>query len=373
MVDKIIIYQTIHGKNPCYKSDRRISGSIGELIHDTASNETHVARYTDASKWLEEKGYFVRKYNNHWNKITVRKEVHFFGGMNARSDQFVFAQHLLLDMACWGCAGSYNKNPLARIQCETCQDGKKDKEYYELAMENVAALFAWLIQTGVCNRPVSDIVDHRTAHKMGGANNHGDIWDWCSAQGESYKTYMDGFRARVQRYLDRGPVVVEWHYSTAGMPACQQSKRYNPVARYMQICLNRLGYTCEVDGLLWNETIVQLKKFQAEWNLLTDGVCGLETWSAIEDAMNGGKPAVVVAPIVQHYTGTVKTSKGKGISLWKSPNQVGRRCKVPDGATVEVTSDCITGIARKTMAPAKYGVYNGYVDTQYLVNRADIK
>ena len=44
-------------------------------------------------------------------------------------------------------------------------------------------------------------------------------------------------------------------------------------------------------------------------------------------------------------------------------------CSIKDGQRVEVTGDCVKG----TMAPAKYGAYNGYVDTQYLINRVDIK
>lgn len=367
MVDKITILEAIHGKNPCFRRARLITGKRKQLIHDTAANEPHAGRFTDASKWLEEKGYWVRKYNNHWNKITCRKEVHGFGGLDARGN-FLIAQHLPFDFAAWGCAGKFNYDPVARIQVETCEDNKKNAEYYNLAMENVAAFFAWLIQQGICDCTAADVVDHRTAHKMGGANNHGDIWDWASAQGENYKDYMNNFRARVQRYLDRGPVEVEWHYSTAGMPVCKQSKRYNPVARYLQTCLNRLGYACEVDGLLWNETITQLKKFQSDWYLTTDGVCSLKTWESLETAMNGGEPIVVVPPVVQHYTGTVKTSKGNGVSLWKNTRRSGRVCRVSESATVEVTSDCIAG----TMAPAKYGAYNGYVDTQYLINRKNV-
>lgn len=367
MVEKITILEAIHGNNPCFKRAHLILGKRTPFIHDTGANEPHAGRYTDASAWLEEQGYWTRRFTNHWNRPTVMKEVHAFGGLDARGN-FVIAQHLPFDYSAWGCAGKFNYDPMAHIQIETCEDGKKDKAYYELAMENVAAFFAWLIQQGICENDVSSIVDHRTAHRLGGANNHGDIWDWASVQGEKPGTYMAGFRARVQRYLDRGPVEVVWHYSTAGMPVCKMRTWYNPVARQLQVCLNRIGYTCETDGLLWHETLVQLKKFQADWNLTNDGVCTRETWAALEQAMNGGVPEIVVVPVVQHYTGTVKTSKGKGISLWKNVSLSGRVCKVPDGATVEVTSDCING----TLAPAKFGAYNGYVDTAYLVNRVNL-
>lgn len=59
-----------------------------------------------------------------------------------------------------------------------------------------------------------------------------------------------------------------------------------------------------------------------------------------------------------------------GIKSMRTSTKTSTRvCKIVDGQQVEVTADCISG----TMAPAKYGVYNGYVDTQYLINRVNIK
>ena len=78
MVDRITIIQTFHGYNPCLKRARIVTGKRTPFIHDTGCNQPHAGRYTDASAFLEEKGYWVRQYTNHWNKTTVRKEVHAF-------------------------------------------------------------------------------------------------------------------------------------------------------------------------------------------------------------------------------------------------------------------------------------------------------
>ena len=56
MVDKIVIIEAIHGKNPCFKRAHMIAGNRIPFVHDTAANEPHAGRYTDATKWLEENG-----------------------------------------------------------------------------------------------------------------------------------------------------------------------------------------------------------------------------------------------------------------------------------------------------------------------------
>lgn len=159
------------------------------------------------------------------------------------------------------------------------------------------------------------------------------------------------------------------------MNTCKQSTRYSPTVRYLQMKLNQLSYICDVDGLLWNQTVAQLKRFQSDWGLAVDGNCNANTWSAIMDALNKKQPSVspvepviTETPTVQHYKGIVKTNHDGYISLWKTTLKTGRVCKVKDGEYVEITSDCISG----TLAPAKFGDFNGYADTKYIVNRANL-
>lgn len=459
--------ECIQGKNPCFLKDRRITGLVAPLAHDVGCYATHAGRFAKCPEFLEEKGKYVNNGNG-WNSITTRKMVHGIAGVDA-DGKWLFAQMLPFDVACWGCAGgkngSYNYPPtkanpkqFAHIQSECCQDDKKSKEFYENAMDTMAKFFAWTIQQGICSSDVNLVTCHREAHKLGFGGNHGDILDWASKFGQTEKTYMADFKARVQKYLDAGKIQVTWRYGSQ-MNAYKKSSRYSPTARYLQTCLNRLGYVCETDGLLWNETETQLKKFQKDWGLVVDGDCGSITWSALMDALNGKKPpeppkvqiiqhytgVVKTAssgyiglyttnkkkdklvnvkdgqvvevfennsngtiakarygnrigyidtqylvnrvyiyddavaeehpteeepkiPDVQHYKGTVKTRYGHGINLWKTTLHVGHVCSVPEGSIMEITSDCISG----TLAPAKYGVYNGYADTQYIVDRVNI-
>lgn len=369
--------EAIEGFNPCFTANRRITRKPGGLAHDAGCYATHLGRFVDAPNFLEKKGLYENKGKNHWNHIYVRKLTHYFAGLDAYGN-WVVARTLLPDTACWGCAGgskgSYNYDPQAKLQCECCQDDKKSWDFYNDAMNTMAKLFAWQIQTGEIANDLSQITCHREAHQLGYAGNHSDIWDWCQKFGETQGNYMVHFRERVQKYLDAGLIQVEWHYDSH-MPTCKKRTWYSATARYMQICLNRLGYPCTVDGLFWNETLTQFTAFQKAWGLTKEGVCDAVGWATLMKALNGEQPPNPNAeeptpmPIGTHYTGTVETKRDGKISLWKTPLKVGRVCYVLDGQTVEVTSDFIKG----TLSPAKFGVYDGYVDTQYLVNRAEIK
>jgi hypothetical protein len=369
------IIEAIQGKNPCFLKDRRITGLVAPLAHDIGCFATHAGRFVECPEFLEEKGKYENKSKNWWNKITVRKMVHGFIGLDA-DEKWVVAITLPFDIACWGCAGgkygSYNYPPtksapkqFAHIQIETCQDNKKSREFYENAMNTLAEFYAWTIQQGICSDDLSLITCHREAHQLGFAGNHSDIWDWAAKFGETQKSYMPSFRDRVKKYLDAGEVQVEWYYGSH-MNTCKKSTKYSPTVRYLQTCLNRLGYVCEVDGLLWNETLGKLNEFKKKWFLPDDGICDSVTWSSIMSAMNGKFP--VKPEPEKTYTGEIKTSKGNGVSLWKNVGLSSRVCKVPEGATVEVTGDCIKG----TSAPAKYTGYNGYIDTKYLINIKNI-
>jgi hypothetical protein len=70
----------------------------------------------------------------------------------------------------------------------------------------------------------------------------------------------------------------------------------------------------------------------------------------------------------QHYFGTVKTKYSGYVSLWRTIFKTSQVCKILDGEVVEVTDKNMSG----TLAPAKFGIYNGYVDTKYLTNIVNI-
>jgi hypothetical protein len=265
-----------------------------------------------------------------------------------------------------------------------CEENKKNLGYYERDMDTAAKYIAWLMQTGHISNDINLVTCHREAHQLGFANNHGDILDWCVQFGDSAKNYMVNFRKRIQAHLDMGPINVTMRYGSV-MNTCKQSTKYSTTARYMQVCLNHLGYTCDTDGLFMNETVSALKKFQGDHGIETTGICDQSTWAALMKARNDkvagvSIPAEPSVPVVtppstditgQHYYGTVKTQHQGWITMRKNIHQLlPRVCKIPDGELVEVTANCVSGT---TIASSKWGKYCGYVDTQYLVNRTNVE
>lgn len=371
----LTIIEAIQGKNRCFTTGRFISGLCAPLVHDTGANNPHAGRYVECPDFLEGINY-KNSYKNYWNFPTLSKMVHAFIGIDSNG-KIVIAQSLPLEFCCWGCGGgkngSYNypakksaPKQFAHVQFEICEDNKRDKNYYEQAMDTAAEYCAWLIQNGYCSTDVGLVICHRDAARAGFGSNHGDILDWASVQGETDKTYMNSFRERVRKYLALGQVQVEWHYGSS-MYTCKQSTRYNSSAWYLQKCLNKLGYTCEMDGLLWNETLSQLKAFQRKWSIEDDGVCGSVTWKALMSALNGEDPPK--QQTVQHYRGIVKTSNSGYVSLFKDVEKTEKIVKIYDGKTVEVVGNNESGT---TMAKAIYEKYSGYVDTQYITDRVYI-
>ena len=65
---------------------------------------------------------------------------------------------------------------------------------------------------------------------------------------------------------------------------------------YMQLCLYCLGYNIEADGCYGPATASAVKRFQTSQGLTADGVCGSQTWNAIENALFGGSLRITRQP-----------------------------------------------------------------------------
>lgn len=163
--------------NDCYKANKPMTPT-GIVVHDTGCNNKNVSRYLSS-----------------WNRAGVKKCVHAFIGIYEGKVQIV--QTLPYTVRPWGCGkgskGSYNQS---HIQFEICEDDKKDAAYfaevYKTAVEYCATLCS------AYRLPVSSIVDHKEAHALGYASNHGDTADWFPLHGKN----MDTFRADVKAVLN---------------------------------------------------------------------------------------------------------------------------------------------------------------------------
>ena len=180
--------------NLCYIAAQKMIPQ-GIVVHSTGVNNPNLKRYVDAA---DEVG--VNQYGNHWNTATPggRKVcVHAFIGYD-KNKQVRVAEILPLDTCCWGVGngkkGSYNYNP-AYIQFEICEDGLKDKTYYQKAFSVAAEYCAKLCRT--YNISIDEIVGHCEAYRLGYGSNHGDPEHWMKKFGET----MGDFRKRVSEIL----------------------------------------------------------------------------------------------------------------------------------------------------------------------------
>lgn len=181
-------------KNLCYIAAQKIIPQ-GIVVHSTGANNPNLKRYVDA---VDEVG--VNQYGNHWNTATPggRKVcVHSFIGYD-KTGNVRIANILPYNFCCWGVGqgskGSYNYNP-AYIQFEICEDGLKDKIYYQKAFSVAAEYCAELCRK--YNIDVAKIVGHCEAYRLGYGSNHSDPEHWMKNFGES----MDDFRKRVSEIL----------------------------------------------------------------------------------------------------------------------------------------------------------------------------
>lgn len=197
------IIECLFTENRSYKEKRQNISPKGIVVHSTGANNSAIKRYCQPSDNDEARDELlsvigVNKYNNHWNKKSSGKSVHYFIGK--LSDGSVATVKALPEsIACWGCGkgknGSYNYEPTPHIQFEICEDSLKDKAYFEACFKEAAELCA-----DICRRYCWDpsvIVSHKEAHELKYASNHKDIDHWLSKFGLT----MEDFRNEVARLL----------------------------------------------------------------------------------------------------------------------------------------------------------------------------
>lgn len=196
-------------ENRCYIKNQKMTGGkpTGIVVHSTGANNPTLKRYVQPVKsqsYYDEviKDLGTNLYNNHWNMEPVEKKravcVHAFIGKNAAGRVETY-QVLPFDVCCWGVGngskGSYNYNPVARVQFEICEDNLADSEYFYEAMREAQEFCAYLCKK--YNIPVSKISSHKESYYEGYGCDHGDCDYWLMRYGKS----MDWFRDEVQKII----------------------------------------------------------------------------------------------------------------------------------------------------------------------------
>lgn len=215
-------YQT---NSSWYKGSKRNSTPVGILWHDTGAGNPTLKRYvqpmeTDANyqEMIELLG--KNKYGNDWNHIERD------AGLNAWIGQLADGSIATIQagewtMTPWGCgAGSkgscngYIKTSSGRtyngqhwVQFEICDDGYKDKQYFERVYNEAVELTAMICKEYNINPKgtvqyngvtVPTILCHADSYQLKLGSNHGDVYKWFNKMGKT----MDDVRNDVAKLLN---------------------------------------------------------------------------------------------------------------------------------------------------------------------------
>lgn len=183
----------------------------GVLWHSTGANNPNLKRYVqpsdnalDREEWLKKLG--TNSYKNDLNHTSGQIGLNAWIGKLA-DGTVTSVQSMPWDYKPWGCAsgpkGSCNNG---WIQFEICEDGLKDKAYFEAVYKEACELTAYLCDmydidpkgtVTVNGVKVPTILCHADSHELGFGSNHGDIYHWFPKFGKD----MDDARVDVAKLI----------------------------------------------------------------------------------------------------------------------------------------------------------------------------
>lgn len=202
------IYKQLATRNDCYLRNqaelakspgsrdsryaRYYRGPRGVMIHSTGANNPNLRRYVQPND-----GRLGENPNgNDWNRPGLEVCVHAFIGLTKAGDVATY-QILPWEYRAWHCGGNANDTHLS---FEICEDGLKDRDYFEKTYQAAMKLTAELCRKfGLDPLAPGVVIDHAEGADLGIASNHADVDHWWSRFGVS----MDDFRAGVARLLQK--------------------------------------------------------------------------------------------------------------------------------------------------------------------------
>lgn len=187
------IIQCFLTNNDCYKTKRTIKPK-GVMIHSTGANNPNLKRYVQPNVG----GIGLNRNSNSWNKAGLKKCVHAFIG-KLENGTVATAQTLPWNHRGWHCgSGSKGSGNDTHIGFEICEDGLKDKIYFNEVYQEAVELTAFLCKKYGLN-PLADgvVICHKEGRQLGIASNHADVLHWFPRHGKD----MDNFRADVAKQM----------------------------------------------------------------------------------------------------------------------------------------------------------------------------
>ena len=197
-------------QSSCYKNTSKMDVK-GILWHSTGANNPNIKRYVqpsdnapDRDEWIKKLG--VNAYKNDFNHSSVQIGLNAWIGKLA-DGTVTSVQSMPWDYKPWGCGsgpkGSCNNG---WIQFEICEDGLKDKAYFEAVYKEACELTAYLCDmfnidpkgtVTVNGVKIPTILCHADSNKLGFGSNHGDVLHWFPKFGKD----MDDVREDVAKLI----------------------------------------------------------------------------------------------------------------------------------------------------------------------------
>lgn len=209
-------------QSTCYKQTKPLKQIYGVLWHDTGANNANLKRYVQPSDDAPDKNEMLQilgknTNRNDWNHTNRQAGMNCFVGKLA-DGTVATVQTMPWNYKPWGCGkganGSCNDG---WIQFEICEDGKTNREYFELAYREACEITAYLCEKfGIDPKGIVEfqgltvptILCHRDSCRMGlgGIPEHEDIYDWFPNFGKN----METVREDVERLMNQEEVI--WNF-----------------------------------------------------------------------------------------------------------------------------------------------------------------
>ena len=200
------LIQCLMRQSTCYRGTTR-GRPVGILWHDTGAGNPELRRYVQPDDDAPDRAELLQllgrnAYGNDWNHEAVQAGLNAWIGRLA-DGTVATVQTQPWDFRPWGCGGgskgSCNGSALVSdslfwIQFEICDDGYKDKTYFETVYREAVELTAWLCRefdidpngtvtyNGVT---VPTILCHGDSGKLGLGSGHTDVLDWFGRFGRT--------------------------------------------------------------------------------------------------------------------------------------------------------------------------------------------
>ena len=209
-------------QSTCYRGTTK-GKPVGILWHDTGAGNPELRRYVqpddnDPSRADLLKMLGNNQFANDWNHQDVQAGLNAWIGKLANGS-VASVQTMPWDYRPWGCGGGSKgscngsasvENSPFWIQFEICDDGYKEKAYFNAVYKEAVELTAYLCKTfgidpngtvSYRGATVPTILCHADSNKLGLGSAHGDVLDWFRKMGKT----MDDVRRDVAAKLAPEP------------------------------------------------------------------------------------------------------------------------------------------------------------------------